>query len=317
MTRQRRTIVERTGVTDACLSATSSLIEHHLIHSSPQGKEVYAKAYDRFRQSAWNDAQVMLSVDLFERHSTAASLQGLFGRLLTAARAVRRGNFFRAAKALSLDRIPKGVRLRDNPSKVFAENWLAYRYGWTPMYGTISSLVELYGGPFIGHWVEQSGKLDEELVLQNDYYLLKTASRTVRCKIKARVDVTSPSTATLKQYGLLNPLEIAWEIVPFSFVVDWFLPIGAYLEDMTSFAGLSLSETSVTFSCRVVQHAQRKVKVGSEPAGTYVLGVGDTKKRTTVSSLAAPYRPINLGLNPHRLLDSLSLLRDVISGRRR
>jgi hypothetical protein len=30
-------------------------------------------------------------------------------------------------------------------------------------------------------------------------------------------------------FGLVNPFEVAWEIVPFSFVADWFLPIGRYL----------------------------------------------------------------------------------------
>lgn len=32
-----------------------------------------------------------------------------------------------------------------------------------------------------------------------------------------------------RSLGLLNPLEIAWEVVPYSFVVDWFLPIGSYI----------------------------------------------------------------------------------------
>lgn len=31
------------------------------------------------------------------------------------------------------------------------------------------------------------------------------------------------------RFGLLNPLEVIWELVPFSFVADWFLPIGDYL----------------------------------------------------------------------------------------
>lgn len=31
------------------------------------------------------------------------------------------------------------------------------------------------------------------------------------------------------RFGLLNPLEVIWELVPLSFVADWFLPIGDYL----------------------------------------------------------------------------------------
>jgi hypothetical protein len=30
--------------------------------------------------------------------------------------------------------------------------------------------------------------------------------------------------------GLLNPENVAWELLPWSFVVDWFIPIGQYLD---------------------------------------------------------------------------------------
>jgi hypothetical protein len=33
-------------------------------------------------------------------------------------------------------------------------------------------------------------------------------------------------------FGLLNPAAVAWELLPFSFVVDWFLPVGRYLEGL-------------------------------------------------------------------------------------
>ena len=54
------------------------------------------------------------------------------------------------------------------------------------------------------------------------------------------------AVASAAQFGLTNPLLVAWEVVPFSFVVDWFLPVGDYLEGLTSLHGLKLSETSLT-----------------------------------------------------------------------
>jgi hypothetical protein len=32
-----------------------------------------------------------------------------------------------------------------------------------------------------------------------------------------------------RQLGLLDPLSVVWENIPYSFVVDWFIPIGDYL----------------------------------------------------------------------------------------
>lgn len=33
-----------------------------------------------------------------------------------------------------------------------------------------------------------------------------------------------------RQLGLANPLSIVWERMPYSFVIDWFIPVGTYLE---------------------------------------------------------------------------------------
>jgi hypothetical protein len=43
----------------------------------------------------------------------------------------------------------------------------------------------------------------------------------------------------LESAGLVNPLSIAWELLPWSFVVDWFIPVGNTLEAMTAGYGLN------------------------------------------------------------------------------
>jgi hypothetical protein len=57
-------------------------------------------------------------------------------------------------------------------------------------------------------------------------------SYTVKCV------VTNPAARSLSQFGLINPLEIAWEILPWSFVIDWFIPVGDWLSSQTSDCGL-------------------------------------------------------------------------------
>lgn len=46
--------------------------------------------------------------------------------------------------------------------------------------------------------------------------------------------------ASAQSLGLLDPLTLAWELIPFSFVVDWFLPVGTYLSQLTALNGLTL-----------------------------------------------------------------------------
>jgi len=42
----------------------------------------------------------------------------------------------------------------------------------------------------------------------------------------------------LARWGLINPATVVWELVPFSFVVDWFAPVGNTLDALTSGVGL-------------------------------------------------------------------------------
>jgi hypothetical protein len=50
--------------------------------------------------------------------------------------------------------------------------------------------------------------------------------------------VNESQLSNLHQMGLINPLEVAWAVVPYSFVVDWFLPIGNVLEACTASYGV-------------------------------------------------------------------------------
>jgi hypothetical protein len=42
----------------------------------------------------------------------------------------------------------------------------------------------------------------------------------------------------LKQIGFNNPISLAWEVLPYSFVLDWFLPIGDFLDGLNRWKGL-------------------------------------------------------------------------------
>lgn len=46
-----------------------------------------------------------------------------------------------------------------------------------------------------------------------------------------------PKVALLASLGLLNPPSLLWETRPLSFVLDWFIPIGPWLQSMTADAG--------------------------------------------------------------------------------
>jgi hypothetical protein len=60
-------------------------------------------------------------------------------------------------------------------------------------------------------------------------------------KIASDVLVSDLTLWKLNQLGLINPASVAWELVPLSFIADWFGTIGLWLGGFTDFVGLSMN----------------------------------------------------------------------------
>jgi hypothetical protein len=67
---------------------------------------------------------------------------------------------------------------------------------------------------------------------------LFSCSREVMCKVWC--ELSSPHLSELQQLGLTNPALVAWELVPFSFVFDWFIQVGDWLTGLTALQGVTV-----------------------------------------------------------------------------
>lgn len=207
--------------------------------------------------------QANLAVNVAERKQAADMLVKRTRQLLSAAKAINKGYLFEAWRQMSSR--PKPLSLKD---KIKASNsnlanlWLEYQYGWKPLvsdiYGAAEQIARSYRDlvpyRFVGS--HQSVVEGKSFVVQTlnssiggsqwnelaDYTYLERA----RYVIEAVVD--NDTLHALSQTGITNPLLLAWEIVPYSFVIDWFLPVGNYLEQLSYAQGLVFK--SGTFSLR-------------------------------------------------------------------
>lgn len=140
-----------------------------------------------------------------------------------------------------------------------AKYWLEYNYAWKPLFYEAYGLVELLKSQLEPALLVHAnrtvhGRLDHQIPptprgpgTGSWYGIHVTMSGRVKyestCRISARISSTAMKRAAM---GLTNPAAVLWELVPYSFVVDWAIPIGNVLEAATATRGLTFVGGSKT-----------------------------------------------------------------------
>jgi len=152
--------------------------------------------------------------------------------------ALRGGSLLKAFRERDFSTLLRGSK---SASRTLADLWLEYSYGWKPL------AQDLYEEQQIVHKVLQtpvpiqaighgSSESSVDFNWENRYQHTGASKSTHRTVLNAHV--TNPYLAGLSEAGLINPVSIAWELVPWSFVIDWFVPIGVTLQAITAGVGL-------------------------------------------------------------------------------
>lgn len=141
-------------------------------------------------------------------------------------------------------KVRKMVR-RPDPTEL----WLEYWMGWAPLMGDIGHAVEtLQRPPPLNQCFNVGVSFQEEYERTNgkpssSFYQLDTATYTGRLTAYGKFRVTNHNLGLATALGFTNPILTAWQIVPFSFIVDWFTNIGQVLGSLTDFLGYDLYDT--------------------------------------------------------------------------
>lgn len=178
-------------------------------------------------------------VSIAEAPKAFALIADSASRIAGALKSLRRGNIFTAANYLTRghgkDR-QQGLTVPS--SKQVADQWLALQYGWKPLvedaYNCATFLSHNYDYPrqyrviatryasgLKNHYVNQ-------LLSHYPYGLDVRLTRDVSRSRRIRALITDVNVQGLS--GLTDPASIAWEILPYSFVADWFIPVGSWLD---------------------------------------------------------------------------------------
>lgn len=150
---------------------------------------------------------------------------------------------------------PEQVRraLGLNPGKSH-RTWLEYKYGWMPVlmdiHGAAKTLATLSPKRDIHTFRARVRKTS--IVRDTMNQPLRNGQRVTEARAWVTVRVHNPNLTVANRLGLLNPLSVAWELIPFSFVADWFVNIGDCISELTAWNGVTIltggSSTCVTFN---------------------------------------------------------------------
>lgn len=178
------------------------------------------------------DQRVNLAQAYAERAMTARLLADSLTRIAKSVSALRRGRWKQAGKLLKQN------------WKQAPESWLEYQYGWKPLmqdvYGSLEALRERTA-PVDWLLTVKAGRKEEnksskavDTAQGGVQFSCDIHSETFR-GIFARADY-HPSNFFLQRLkansGITNPALVAWELVPFSFVLDWGVQVGDWISSM-------------------------------------------------------------------------------------
>jgi hypothetical protein len=225
-----------------------------------------------------------------------------------AAKALRAGRFRYFLRELGIGAKHKHKSKLRNKASEFGDLWLEYSYGWDPLFQGIYDGAVFLGAPlpygkYRGVGAQTYSK--SKIVGGIRYTHNGRAIVSQRCV----ATVSNPMTYALSQAGLINPLSIIWEVVPFSFVADWVFDVSSYLNSFSDLAGVSVSQPQ---TCLFVKTTSTVEWVGSFTSKQQ--SKAWRCLRSTSLSKPAPNLDIreNIGRSVKRAANAVSLLAQIL-----
>lgn len=157
--------------------------------------------------------------------------------------------------------------------KSVGDAWLTYVYGWKPLIGDIYAAADESLRYIVNRYstLKASGTFrDVDFVEMNDgtFSIGKRVPLQYEDNVTISLTIDNSTTMDLSRWGSLNPVSIGWELLPYSFVVDWFLNVGQFLRN---------AETALLYGSSVVDgysSTLRVAKVSGFGGDTILSGPG-------------------------------------------
>lgn len=219
--------------------------------------------------------------------------------------------------------------------------WLQYRYGIRPLLSDIDSIISTFEVSKHRYANVPRKSTDHVVVPVSDIITDSRYSPLSGLQIASRHRKTCTTTVTCSRYynwteNVYGPLlnnnlqagfGVIWELIPYSFVVDWFAGVGDWISTFRSdpritHRGYSATiVTNYTYSCDVyaVRYASSDMRIPWVWLNNYSNYSYTIKRKTRTTNHSLPAWPVvNWDFNDIRhVADGLSLTFQQLSGKRK
>lgn len=259
-----------------------------------------------------------LAVSVAEGKETVSMVVNTLQNLGKSIRHIKRGQFASAARVLgitgsrtnnsSVVRSRKGSATRRSiDDKDVSSRWLELQYGWLPLLSDVRESAQAYEALTSGPRKTRVSASLTKAGVKNysaspvNYSGLGPYKGVIRVTAELQEDISAP-----RSLGLQDPLTVAWELIPYSFVVDWFIPIGTYLENLNTLQGLKARFITTD----VVNFSYSLLPLHKDFSGATTNCRGMILNRNPSGSLAVPRPNVNSlpeAMSPKRIWNAIAL----------
>jgi len=205
--------------------------------------------------------------------------------------------------------------------------WLELQYGWNPLmsdiHGACTALEKTWNQkyPLIGVQASAS-ETEQKFRTGTGQYGSTRTERTDYVhshKVALYFLLANSWLAQFNALGLVNPALIVWEKVPYSFVVDWFLPIGNWLSALDADFGYTFKAGTHSAVTRgrgnIIGGTIKRRAVGWIPSGDLgsVTSTYFEWRRDRYTSLPVPGLHFKNPISPYHIANAMSLLVEAFS----
>ena len=313
-----------------------------MAYTEKSSKEALSKALSRAKAMSVNLAQAYA-----ERKQTVSLVTTSLNRLLSITLALKKGNVAHARRLINGYTMPskqpgyvhvfnqtgtfivgrryvhvKRVVKPAVTKKTFADLWLEFQYGWRPLLSDIYGSCELLANTYY-----LAKPLSVSATIKKDVPGPKTYPgngevRTLDIEDRTRVvlEFLEPTEWTnfMSKTGIANPALLAWELLPYSFVIDWAIPVGDYLGNLDALTGLNFRRMSTQTTTDVHVASRMTFFYEGNVINSFTGGEIDARirKKSRVISYIAPLPPLpsfKPSMGVERSLSAISLLTQIFT----